>query len=108
MEELAYMIFEDLGLPNLEQKRQQELQTEAVRFTDVRKKGPMTNLDKKRTILENMKRNAAKGDAKFQDIKSEDLRFKVWEQTIRYQSNAVVIAMMEVSGSMGEIGRAHV
>jgi len=47
MEELAAMIFEDLGLPNLEQKRQQELQTEAVRFTDVRKKGPMTNLDKK-------------------------------------------------------------
>src|SRR6266498_1138898 len=102
MEELAAMIFEDLGLPNLEQKRQQELQTEAVRFTDVRKKGPMTNLDKKRTILENMKRNAAKGDAKFQDIKSEDLRFKVWEPTIKYQSNAVVIAMMDVSGSMGE------
>src|SRR6266566_3561517 len=102
MEELAAMIFEDLGLPNLEQKRQQELQTDAVRFTDVRKKGPLTNLDKKRTILENMKRNAAKGQAKFQDIKSEDLRFKVWEPTIRYQSNAVVMAMMDVSGSMGE------
>src|SRR5207245_7185034 len=102
MEELAAMIFEDLGLPNLEQKRQQELQTDAVRFTDVRKKGPLTNLDKKRTILENMKRNASKGDAKFKDIKSDDLRFKVWEPTIRYQSNAVVIAMMDVSGSMGE------
>jgi len=98
MEELAAMIFEDLGLPNLEQKRQQELQTDAVRFTDVRKKGPLTNLDKKRTILENMKRNAAKGEPKFQDIKSEDLRFKVWEPTIRYQSNAVVLAMMDVSG----------
>ncbi len=98
MEELAAMIFEDLSLPNLEQKRQQELQTEAVRFTDVRKKGPMNNLDKKRTIFENMKRNAAKGDATFKDIKSEDLRFKVWEPTIKYQSNAVVIAMMDVSG----------
>src|SRR5438874_11162755 len=102
IEELAAMIFEDLGLPNLEQKRQQELQTEAVRFTDVRKKGPLTNLDKKRTIMENLKRNAAKGEAKFQDIKSEDLRFKVWEPTIKYQSNAVVLAMMDVSGSMGE------
>jgi len=100
MEELAEMIFEDLALPNLEQKRQQELQTEAVRFTDVRKKGPLTNLDKKRTIMENMKRNAAKGVAKFQDIKSEDLRFKVWEPTIKYQSNAVVIAMMDVSGCL--------
>ena len=65
MEELAALIFEDLGLPNLEQKRQQELETEAVRFTDVRKKGPMANLDEKRTIMENMKRNAAKGEAKF-------------------------------------------
>src|SRR3984885_6394146 len=102
MEELASMIFEDLGLPNLEQKRQQEMETEAVRFTDVRKNGPLTNLDKKRTIMENMKRNAAKGEAKFKDIKSDDLRFKVWEPTIRYQSNAVVIAMMDVSGSMGE------
>src|SRR5260370_5813690 len=102
MEELASMIFEDLGLPNLEQKRQQEMETEAVRFTDVRKKGPLTNLDKKRTILENLKRNAAKGDPKFKDIKSEDLRFKVWEPTIKYQSNAVVIAMMDISGSMGE------
>jgi uncharacterized sporulation protein YeaH/YhbH (DUF444 family)/DNA-binding transcriptional regulator WhiA len=98
MEELAAMIFEDLSLPNLEQKRQQEMETEAVRFTDVRKKGPLTNLDKKRTIMENMKRNAAKGDPRFKDIKSEDLRFKVWEPTIKYQSNAVVLAMMDVSG----------
>ena len=57
---------------------------------------------KKRTIMENLKRNAAKGDPTFKDIKSEDLRFKVWEPTIKYQSNAVVIAMMDISGSMGE------
>lgn len=102
MEELAALIFEDLGLPNLEQKRQQEMETELVVFTDVRKKGAMANLDKKRTILENIKRNASKGDASFKDIKSDDLRFKVWDPTIKYQSNAVVIAMMDVSGSMGE------
>jgi len=102
LDELAAMIFEDLGLPNLEEKRLAELESESVRFTDVRKKGVLANLDKKRTILENIKRNAAKGDPTFKDIKSEDLRFKVWEPTIKYQSNAVVIAMMDVSGSMGE------
>ena len=102
MEELAALIFEDLSLPNLEQKRQQEMETEAVRFTDVRKKGSMANLDKKRTIMENIKRNAAKGNPTFRDIKSDDLRFKTWEPTIKYQSNAVVIAMMDISGSMGE------
>jgi uncharacterized protein len=102
IDELAGLIFEDLGLPFLEEKKLAEMEIEDVRFTDVRKVGPMANLDKKRTILENMKRNAARGDARFKDIKNEDLRFKVWEPTIRYQSNAVVLAMMDVSGSMGE------
>ena len=52
--------------------------------------------------MENMKRNAAKGDPHFGGIKYDDLRFKTWENTIKYQSNAVMIAMMDVSGSMGE------
>jgi uncharacterized sporulation protein YeaH/YhbH (DUF444 family) len=98
IDELAAIIFEDLGLPFLEEKKLAELETESVRFTDVRKKGPMANLDKKRTILENIKRNAAHGDPTFHDLRNEDLRFKVWEPTIKYQSNAVVLAMMDVSG----------
>jgi uncharacterized protein len=102
LDDLASMIFEDLGLPFLEEKKLAEMETEAVRFTDVRKVGPLANLDKKRTILQNIKRNAAAGDAAFKDLKQEDLRFKVWEPTIRYQSNAVVMAMMDVSGSMGD------
>ncbi len=102
LDELAALIFEDLGLPNLEEKRQQELESEAVRFTDVRKKGIMANLDKKRTIMENLKRNAAKGDPHFGEIRNDDLRFKTWEREIKFQSNAVVFAMMDVSGSMGE------
>jgi len=102
VDELAALIFEDLGLPFLEEKKLAEMETEAVRFTDVRKVGPLANLDKRRTIMENIKRNASKGDAHFKKIKNEDLRFKVWEPTIKYQSNAVVLAMMDVSGSMGE------
>ncbi len=102
IDELAALIFEDLGLPFLEEKKLAEMETESVRFTDVRKKGPMANLDKKRTILENIKRNAAKGDPTFHDLKNEDLRFKVWEPTIKYQSNAVILSMMDVSGSMGD------
>jgi uncharacterized protein len=62
----------------------------------------LPNLDKRRTIKENIKRNAAKGDPHFHDVLPDDLRFKTWDQRIEYQSNAVVIAMMDVSGSMGE------
>jgi uncharacterized sporulation protein YeaH/YhbH (DUF444 family) len=100
LDELAALIFEDLGLPNLEEKKLAEMESEAVRFTDVRKVGPLANLDKKRTIMENIKRNAAKGDPHFGGLKNEDLRFKTWEPTIKYQSNAVVLAMMDVSGCL--------
>ncbi|MBX5446413.1 sporulation protein YhbH [Sphaerobacter sp.] len=101
MDELAEMVFEDLCLPNLEEKRLQELESEVVRFTDIRKSGPYANLDKKRTIRENIKRNAKRGDPRFGGLKNDDLRFKTWERDIRRESNAVVIAMMDVSGSMG-------
>jgi sporulation protein YhbH len=102
LDELAELIFEDLGLPNLEEKKHQELESESVRFTDVRKVGVLANLDKKRTIMENIKRNAMAGDARFKDVKNDDLRFKTWDREVKLQSNAVVIAMMDVSGSMGD------
>ena len=102
VDELAELIFEDLGLPHLEEKRDREMEAETVRFADIRKTGIFSNLDKKRTIRENMQRNAILGRAYFGDIKNEDLRFKTWERDIRFESNAVVIAMMDVSGSMGE------
>jgi uncharacterized protein len=102
VDEIAALIFEDLGLPNLQEKRLKEIESEAVRFTDIRKKGAMSNLDKRRTLLENVRRNASKGDARVGDFRSEDMRFKTWETSIQYQSNAVVVAMMDVSGSMGE------
>ncbi|MDQ2730727.1 MAG: sporulation protein YhbH [Armatimonadota bacterium] len=102
VDELAELIFEDLGLPRLEEKRDQEIESEAVRFVDIRKTGIFSNLDKKRTIRENVKRNAMAGKAEFKDLKNEDLRFKAWDREIRFESNAVVIAMMDVSGSMGQ------
>src|SRR5271165_4312855 len=98
VDELAAMIFEDLGLPFLEEKKMAEMESETIRFNDVRKVGPLANLDKKRTIKENIKRNAAKGDPHFGQIKDTDLRFKTWENTVKYQSNAVIMAMMDTSG----------
>jgi sporulation protein YhbH len=101
IDELAGMIFEDLELPNLEEKRMRELEAETVRYTDIRKSGPFSNLDKRRTIRENLKRNALIGQPGFGGLQTDDLRFKTWERDIRRESNAVVYAMMDVSGSMG-------
>lgn len=102
VDEIAALIFEDLALPNLQEKRLQEIESPAVRFTDIRKKGAMSNLDKRRTLMENIKRNASQGNAHVGDIRDEDLRYKTWETRVEYQSNAVVLALMDVSGSMGE------
>jgi sporulation protein YhbH len=100
-DELAGMVFEDLSLPNLEERRMRELESETVRFTDIRRSGPFSNLDKRRTIRENLKRNALQGRRGFRNVEMDDLRFKTWDRDVHRESNAVVFAMMDVSGSMG-------
>ena len=103
IDELAALIFEDLHLPFLEEKAKKAVPAKTTRFNEIRRTGVMANLDKRRMILENIKRNAREeGAARFGNVKKEDLRFKTWEEDRRYESNAVVIAMMDVSGSMGE------
>jgi sporulation protein YhbH len=102
IDEIAALIFEDLGLPNLQQKMSETIESETFRFNDIAKKGLMPNLDKRRTIRENIKRNALTARPRFANVNEDDLRFKVWAPDVRRETNAVVIAMRDVSGSMGE------
>lgn len=102
VEELESIIFKDLELPNLEQKETEQITVEEIQFNDIRKKGLTGNIDKKRTILENLKRNARNGKAKIGNISTDDLRYKTWDEIIVPHSNAVILAMMDTSGSMGQ------
>lgn len=102
VEELESIIFKDLELPNLEQKETEQITVEEIQFNDIRKKGLTGNIDKKRTILENLKRNARNGKAEIGNISIDDLRYKTWEEVIVPHSNAVILAMMDTSGSMGQ------
>ena len=99
--ELESILFEELELPNLKPKHPQNVETSDIDFRDIRKKGLMSNIDKKRTILENLRRNAREGRPVIGGIIPEDLRFKTWEEVRRPHSNALIIAMMDTSGSMG-------
>lgn len=101
LEEIEEVLFKELELPHLKQKDQTEIQTEKIEFNDVRKKGLMGNIDKKRTILTALKRNATKGNPTIAPILNDDLRFKTWNHTVKHESNAVVLAMLDTSGSMG-------
>nr|WP_198507804.1 sporulation protein YhbH [Bacillus sp. FJAT-45037] len=99
--ELQEMLFKELELPNLQKKEDAEIIVEDISFNDIRKKGLMGNVDKRRTILSAIKRNALEGRPGIIPIYNDDLRFKTWTETIRPESKAVVLAMMDTSGSMG-------
>jgi sporulation protein YhbH len=102
MEEIQDLLFKDLELPNLERKTQDEITTTDIRFNDIRKKGLQGNIDKKRTLMEAIKRNALAGLPGLNNITPEDLRYKTWEEIQTPHSQAVVLAMMDTSGSMGQ------
>ena len=115
VDELAQLIFADLGLPNLERKSKPELAHDSYEFDDVRRHGVMSNIDRRRTLYQAIKRArmaGAGGGASTAAatagapparprITKEDLRFKTWRDEPRRQANAVIIAMMDTSGSMG-------
>lgn len=103
VDELTKMMIDDLGLPWLEDKQRKEVISTHIEYTDLRKKGPMSNWAKRKTVMENIKRNAIEnGKAKFEKLKDEDMRFRSWNERIERHSNAIVYLMMDRSGSMDE------
>lgn len=101
IEDLEDLLFDELELPYIKEKDKDQMETVSFRFNDIRKKGLMSNIDKKRTILENLRRNATSGVPGIHGISPDDLRYKTWEDVQIPKSNAVIIAMMDTSGSMG-------
>jgi sporulation protein YhbH len=100
VDELAELVCEDLGLPRL-RPREPRLAGEAPDFRDVRKKGLSGNLDRRRTLLEACRRSAREGHKACRGLVPGDLRYRAWDVTVRPEARAVVLAMMDTSGSMG-------
>jgi len=101
VEEIAQLVFEDLHLPNLEERGTKQIVSEQAVFNTITKRGLAGNLDRKRTLIEAYKRNARMGKPGW-EVRREDERFKNWEIVTEPQRNAVIFAMRDVSGSMGE------
>src|SRR2546428_3294001 len=98
--ELAQMMLEDLALPWSEAKPERQLTTTSHRYTDVRRSGSLANLDKRRTLLENIKRHAVRGAPAVGHFHDADLRYKVWDTYEQHQASAAVYMLMDLSGSM--------
>jgi len=106
IEELAEILGEELELPNIEDKGKEKLVSTKERYVGIRRVGPESLKHFKRTYREALKRQIASGvyNPKRPVIipVREDKRFRSWKLEELYESNAVIIYMMDVSGSMGE------
>jgi sporulation protein YhbH len=101
IDELTDILIDELELPWMKPKETSVIEIEKEEFSSIEKRGIFANIDLKRTILQNLKRNAAAGDPKISGIANDDLRYRTWETELEYKSNAAVYLMMDRSGSMG-------
>ena len=106
IEELAEILGEELELPNIEEKGKERVVSTKDRYVGIRRVGPESLKHFKRTYREALKRQIAAGmyDPKRPVIVPvrEDKRFRSWRTEQVHEANAVIVYMMDVSGSMGE------
>lgn len=104
LDELAELLGEELELPRIQPKSKNNVEGEVSRYTGVRRVGPESLRYFKRTYREALKRQLASGtyDPGHPAILPirEDKRYRSWKVYPRPDSNAVIIYMMDVSGSM--------
>jgi sporulation protein YhbH len=100
IDELVEILMDELDLPWMEPEKSSFIEIETEELSSINKKGIYPNLDLKKTLIQNLKRNAARGEAKIGGINEDDLRYRHYETNKEYLSNAAVYLMMDISGSM--------
>lgn len=106
LDELAEIMGEELELPRIEPKGKSNIVSYRSKYSSLRKAGPDSLVHRKRTYKEALKRQILAGTY---NTKSpiivpyrEDRRYRSWKEEKKPQNNAVIIYMMDVSGSMGQ------
>ena len=106
LEELAQILGEELQLPRIEPKgSKKNIVSEKVKYNRIRRVGPDSLRHFKRTYKEALRRQVSSGQYNPQNPViipiRDDIRYRSWSTTPLPESNAVIIYMMDVSGSMG-------
>jgi len=106
LEELADLLAEELKLPRIEPRGASTITTTKDRYSGIRPVGPSALRHFKRTFREALKRQVMLGEYDENDPVivpvRRDMRYRSWTEVRKPQSNAAVILMMDVSGSMGD------
>ena len=106
LEELADILGEELQLPRIEPKGKHQITSERDRYSGIRTTGPESLRHFKRTFKAALRRQIIAGtynpdDPSIVPIR-RDRRYRSWKTVLKPQSNAVIVYMMDVSGSMGD------
>lgn len=106
MEELADILAEELKLPRIKPRGEHRITTIRDKYSGIRPVGPAALRHFKRTYREALKRQISMGTYDTANpiiipIRN-DLRFRSWNEVKKPQSNALIVYMMDVSGSMGD------
>lgn len=106
LDELADILGEELELPNIEDKGKSRIQSARDKYTGIRPVGPEALRHFKRTYKQALRRAISAGtydpSAPLIVPQREDKRFRSWRVDELNVANAVIIYMMDVSGSMGD------
>ncbi len=105
LDELADILGEELQLPRIQPRGRKNITSERDRYTGIRQSGPESLRHFKRTFRKALRRQIMSGvyDPARPRIIFErgDKVYRSWKTVLSPQSNAVIIYMMDVSGSMG-------
>ncbi|MEW5956988.1 MAG: DUF444 family protein [Chloroflexota bacterium] len=105
LEELARLMAEELELPRIEPKGTKNIISEQSKYNRIRRVGPDSLRHFKRTYKEALRRQLTSGqydpgNPVVVPIR-DDMRYRSWSEVPLPESNAIIIYMMDVSGSMG-------
>src|SRR6188474_3876125 len=101
---MAAALDKALELPNIEPKGKERIVSQRNRYVGIQRNGPESLRHFKRTFKQALRRQLVTGqyDAKNPIIvpTRDDRRYRSWKVKSEPETNAVIIYMMDVSGSM--------
>ena len=104
-EELAKMLGEALELPRISPKGREEIETSGGQYTGITTVGPESLRHFKRSYRQALRRMIASGTYDPNNpqvmIHRQDRRYRSWKSRPKPSANAVILYVMDVSGSMG-------
>lgn len=106
LDELADILGDELRLPRIQPRGRKKITTVKDHYTGIRQVGPESLRHFKRTFREALKRQIMNGtydpaNPVIVPVR-RDKRYRSWKPVTAPESNAVIIYMMDVSGSMGD------